>query len=67
MKLWSVAFSYRLGLAFHALNNEGADGGNLMQPRRIDVGRVTYDGISGEITSALQIFEAHAAGASASR
>lgn len=49
MKLWSVAFSYRLGLAFHALNNEGADGGNLMQPRRIDVGRVTYDGISGEI------------------
>lgn len=49
MKLWSVAFSYRLGLAFHALNNEGADGGNLMQPRRIDVGQVTYDGISGEI------------------
>lgn len=49
MKLWSVAFSYRLGLAFHALNNEGADGSNLMQPRRIDVGEVTYDGISGEI------------------
>ena len=37
------------GLGFHALNNEGADGSNLMQPRRIDVGQVTYDGISGEI------------------
>lgn len=49
MKLWSVSFSYRLGLAFHALNNEGADGSNLMQPRSIDVGKVTYDGISGEI------------------
>jgi CRISPR-associated protein Cst2 len=43
----SVAF--RLGLGFHALNNEGADGSNLMQPRRIDVGELTYDGISGEI------------------
>jgi len=43
----SVAF--RLGLGFHALNNEGADGSNLMQPRRIDVGDLTYDGISGEI------------------
>ncbi|MCC7211530.1 MAG: hypothetical protein IT451_06705 [Candidatus Brocadia sp.] len=49
MKLWSISFSYRLGLGFHALNNEGADGSNLMQPRRIDVGSVTYDGISGEI------------------
>jgi CRISPR-associated autoregulator DevR family len=49
MSLWSISFSYRLGLAFHALNNEGADGGNLMQPRRIDAGNVTYDGISGEI------------------
>ncbi len=49
MKPFSVSFSYRLGLGFHALNNEGADGGNLMQPRRIDVGSVTYDGISGEI------------------
>lgn len=49
MKLWSVSFSYRLGLGFHALNNEGADGSNLMQPRRIDVGTKTYDGISGEI------------------
>ena len=49
LKLWSAAFSYRLGLGFHALNNEGADGSNLMQPRRIDVGEVTYDGISGEI------------------
>ncbi len=49
MNLWSVSFAYRLGLGFHALNNEGADGSNLMQPRRIDVGNVTYDGISGEI------------------
>ncbi len=49
MKLWSMSVSYRLGLGFHALNNEGSDGGNLMQPRRIDVGSATYDGISGEI------------------
>ena len=49
MKLWSISFAYRLGLGFHALNNEGSDGSNLMQPRRIDVGQVTYDGISGEI------------------
>ena len=49
MNLWSISFAYRLGLGFHALNNEGADGSNLMQPRRIDVGDVTYDGISGEI------------------
>ena len=47
--LWSISFSYRLGLGFHALNNEGSDGSNLMQPRRIDVGKLTYDGISGEI------------------
>ncbi|MCC6544699.1 MAG: hypothetical protein IT392_09390 [Nitrospirae bacterium] len=49
MELWSISFAYRLGLGFHALNNEGADGSNLMQPRRIDVGQMTYDGISGEI------------------
>jgi len=49
MSLWSISFAYRLGLGFHALNNEGADGSNLMQPRRIDVGNITYDGISGEI------------------
>jgi CRISPR-associated autoregulator DevR family len=49
MKLWSISFSYRLGLGFHALNNEGSEGSNLMQPRRIDVGKTTYDGISGEI------------------
>jgi CRISPR-associated protein Cst2 len=49
MNLWSISFAYRLGLGFHALNNEGADGSNLMQPRRIDVGNATYDGISGEI------------------
>ena len=47
--MWSVSISYRLGLGFHALNNEGSDGSNLMQPRRIDVGRTTYDGISGEM------------------
>ena len=49
MSQWSISFSYRLGLGFHALNNEGADGSNLMLPRRIDVGKLTYDGISGEI------------------
>ena len=49
MKLWSMSIAFRLGLGFHALNNEGSDGSNLMQPRRIDVGDVTYDGISGEI------------------
>lgn len=48
-QFFSIAFSYRLGLGFHALNNEGSDGSNLMQPRRIDVGKQTYDGISGEI------------------
>lgn len=46
---FSISFSYRLGLGFHALNNEGSDGSNLMQPRNIDVGEITYDGISGEI------------------
>jgi CRISPR-associated autoregulator DevR family len=49
MNLWNMSVSFRLGLGFHALNNEGADGSNLMQPRRIDVGEITYDGISGEI------------------
>lgn len=49
MKFWSISFAFRLGLGFHALNNEGNDGSNLMQPRRIDVGDVTYDGVSGEI------------------
>lgn len=49
MSFWSISFAYRLGLGFHAMNNEGADGSNLMQPRRIDVGKTTYDGISGEI------------------
>jgi len=49
MNLWSISFAFRLGLGFHALNNEGAEGSNLMQPRRIDAGKVTYDGISGAI------------------
>lgn len=47
--VWSISFSYRIGMGFHALSNEGADGSNLMQPRRIDVGDLTYDGVSGEI------------------
>lgn len=47
--MWSLSISYRLGLGFHAMNNEGSDGSNLMQPRRIDVGKMTYDGISGEM------------------
>jgi len=47
--VWSISFSYKIGMGFHALSNEGADGSNLMQPRRIDVGNLTYDGISGEI------------------
>jgi CRISPR-associated protein Cst2 len=49
MKLWSISFSFRRGWGFHALNNEGSEGSNLMQPRRIDVGKVVYDGISGAI------------------
>jgi CRISPR-associated autoregulator DevR family len=45
----SISISYRLGLAMHALNNEGSDGSNFMQPRNIPIGKDTYDGISGEI------------------
>jgi len=41
--------SFRIQLGFHAANNEGAGGTNVMEPRRITVGDNEYDGISGEI------------------
>jgi CRISPR-associated protein Cst2 len=41
--------SFRIQLGFHAANNEGAGGTNVMEPRRITVGEKEYDGISGEI------------------
>jgi len=41
--------SYRIELDFHAANNEGAGGTNVMEPRRITVGDKEYDGISGEM------------------
>jgi len=48
--MWrSLAMSFRIELAFHAANNEGAGGTNVMEPRRITVGDREYDGISGEI------------------
>jgi len=45
----SLAMSYRIELDFHAANNEGAGGTNVMEPRRITVGDKEHDGISGEI------------------
>ena len=45
----SLAISFRIQLGFHAANNEGAGGTNVMEPRRITVGDKEYDGISGEI------------------
>lgn len=45
----SIAISFRIQLGFHAANNEGAGGTNVMEPRRITVGDKEYDGISGEI------------------
>ncbi len=45
----SLAMSFRMELAFHAANNEGAGGTNVMEPRRITVCDKEYDGISGEI------------------
>jgi CRISPR-associated protein Cst2 len=45
----SLAMSFRIQLGFHAANNEGAGGTNVMEPRRITVGDKEYDGISGEI------------------
>lgn len=49
MKYSSMSLSFRIGLAFHALNNEGSSGTNVMEPRRISIGSNTYDGISGEM------------------
>jgi len=49
MKYKSIAISFRIELGFHAANNEGAGGTNVMEPRRITVGDKEYDGISGEI------------------
>ena len=45
----SLAMSFRIQLGFHAANNEGAGGTNVMEPRHIAVGDKEYDGISGEI------------------
>lgn len=49
MKYNSLSISFRIGLAFHAMNNEGSSGTNVMEPRRIAVGGQVYDGISGEM------------------
>lgn len=49
MRSFSLSLSFRIGLAFHALNNEGGSGTNVMEPRRITIGDQEYDGISGEI------------------
>lgn len=49
MKYTSLSLSFRIGLAFHAMNNEGSSGTNVMEPRRISVGGNNYDGISGEM------------------
>lgn len=49
MKYESLAISFRIGLAFHALNNEGGGGTNVMEPRRIVVGDTELDGVSGEM------------------
>lgn len=49
MEYRSLAMSFRIQLGFHAANNEGTGGTNVMEPRRITVGDKEYDGISGEI------------------
>ena len=49
MAYCSLAMSFRIQLGFHAANNEGAGGTNVMEPRRITIGAKEYDGISGEI------------------
>jgi CRISPR-associated autoregulator DevR family len=49
MNYRSLALSFRMELAFHAANNEGAGGTNVMEPRRITVGDKEHDGISGEM------------------
>lgn len=49
MEYCSIAMSFRIQLGFHAANNEGTGGTNVMEPRRITVGDKEHDGISGEI------------------
>ncbi len=49
MSIRSIAISFRIEADFHALNNEGSGGTNVMEPRRIAIGDKEYDGISGEI------------------
>lgn len=49
MEYRSLAMSFRIQLGFHAANNEGTGGTNVMEPRRITVGDKEHDGISGEI------------------
>lgn len=49
MSYESLALSFTIGLGFHALNNEGGGGTNVMEPRRITVGDQEHDGVSGEI------------------
>lgn len=49
MNIQSIALAFRLELDFHALNNEGSGGTNVMEPRRIALGDKEYDGISGEM------------------
>lgn len=48
MNAQSLSLSFRIPLAFHCLNNEGASG-NVMEPRRITILEHEYDGISGEM------------------
>ncbi len=45
----SIALSFRIEANFQALNNEGAGGANVMEPRRIAIGANEYDGVSGEM------------------
>lgn len=49
MNIQSIALAFRLELDFHALNNEGSGGTNVMESRRIALGDKEYDGISGEM------------------
>lgn len=49
MNIQSIALAFRLELDFHALNNEGSGGTNVMEPRRIALGDKEYDGVSGEM------------------
>lgn len=49
MNIKSIALSFRAEANFHALNNEGSGGTNVMEPRRIVIGDKEYDGVSGEM------------------